>query len=324
MPNTPVPAVANAISLYDRISDPMDAVNKLGVAFAQSKMFGCSNESQGRVLAMHCLAERKSPVALMREYHLIGGNLTMKADVMLAKFRQAGGSHIVLERSANRAATELKYKRQTLMFEFTWEEAKKESYVYCKDKTLKDNWNTPRRRMQMLWARLISDAVRAVCPEAVAGHYTPEDLDVPSEPDNKVDASGEPSNGVIDAEFTVTEEPAAEAKAPEFDRVPPQESAKEAATEDPPPLATEPQQDRGLAVTEPEPDNVTADQLQQMKAMKVELGYGDEVWKQVLDRFGVTTAKDLTYQEAYRVVAWLIKRIQDSKEKKTAPNSTSG
>lgn len=31
--------------------------------------------------------------------------------------------------------------------------------------------------MQMLWARVVSDGVRAMAPEVVAGYYTPEELD---------------------------------------------------------------------------------------------------------------------------------------------------
>jgi len=181
------------LDFYQRIADPIDAVNKLGLAFSQSRMFGCKNDSQGRVLAMACLAERRSPVDLMREYHLIEGNLTMKADVMLSRFHAVGGEHTIVARSPERAAILLKFRRQKQEFEFTWEEAKLEPYVYCKDaKTLKDNWSTPRRRMQMLWARLVSDSVRAFAPQCVAGQYTPEDF-------------GHHQDDVITVEATVVE-----------------------------------------------------------------------------------------------------------------------
>ena len=42
-------------------------------------------------------------------------------------------------------------------------------------KTYKDNWATPRSRMQMLWARVVSDGVRTMAPEICSGIYTPEE-----------------------------------------------------------------------------------------------------------------------------------------------------
>ncbi|HEY5140033.1 MAG TPA: hypothetical protein VIJ25_12060 [Methylococcales bacterium] len=46
-------------------------------------------------------------------------------------------------------------------------EAKQEKYYYCSDgKTPKDTWATNRGAMKMLWARVVSDSVAAVCPEA--------------------------------------------------------------------------------------------------------------------------------------------------------------
>ena len=50
-----------------------------------------------------------------------------------------------------------------------------EDYTKGRNGQLKDNWSTPRRRMQMMWARAVSDGVRTVCPLATRGHYTPEE-----------------------------------------------------------------------------------------------------------------------------------------------------
>lgn len=276
-PTTAIATVpASSLDFYRRIADPIEAVHKLGIMFAESKMFNCKNDSQGRVLAMACLAEHKSPIELMREYHLIDGNLTMKADVMLAKFRAAGGEHSIIERSADRAAIELKMKRHKCNFAFTWEEAKAEAYVYGKDgKSFKDNWATPRRRKQMLWARLISDAVRAMAPECIAGHYTPEDL-------------GHHEADVI----TVEAEPAtqgAEDKAIE-------EAATKAAAAHPA------MEDR------PPPDKVSREQLVEMKRLKIHLNYDGDTWRKILEKFDVATAKDLDTEEAARLLLWLHKQ----------------
>ncbi len=58
------------IAVYNRIADPMAAMNTLGIAIAKSHMFGCENEDQGRVLAMACICEGLNPLALTRRYML--------------------------------------------------------------------------------------------------------------------------------------------------------------------------------------------------------------------------------------------------------------
>jgi hypothetical protein len=41
---------------------------------------------------------------------------------------------------------------------------------------IKDNYATPRARMQMLWARTVSDGVRSICPGATRRRYTPTEI----------------------------------------------------------------------------------------------------------------------------------------------------
>lgn len=168
------------LAVYDRISDPMAAIAVLGRDIAHSQMFGCSNEEQGRVLAMTCFAKRMDPLALAERYHLIKGKLSMRADAMLAGLHERGGNHRIIQRTADAAEIEITVNGDSQRFAFTWEEAKQEPFVYGKEKNgkrpLKDNWATPRSRMQMLWARVVSDGVRAMCPEVVCGSYAPEEI----------------------------------------------------------------------------------------------------------------------------------------------------
>lgn len=306
MENLPIVQRTFAASL----ADPLDAVNKLGQAFADSKMFGCSNVSQGRVLAMHCLCEGKSPVAVVREYHLIGGQLSMKADVMLAKFRQAGGEHTIIERTPDRAEIELKWKRHRVRFSLSWDEIKTESYVFCKDqKTLKENWSTPRRRMQMLWARLISDAIRATAPECMAGAYTPEDLGVHSD-----DLDGQAEQDA-DADAPAQEVTAVEVAPAAIEAAPADvqsQAIDTAAESDATPAEVG---FRGSRV-DAQPEMVQDQQLIDMKQLKDQLGYGPVVWQRVLERFGVPSAKYLTFADADKILFWMTRKLQEL-EKKT-------
>lgn len=206
------------ITLYDRIQDPIVAVEKLGNFFAKSGMFGCTKVEQGMVMAMMCLARRMDPLEVAGTWHIMdmGGkiNVTMKYDAMLAKLRtSAGGDYKVISRTADRAEIEITDKRgKTERFAFTWEEAQKEPFVWKWDKELKkqvwkDKWATPRGRMQMLWARVVSDGIRVMAPEVNFGTYVPEEAeDEPATVAPSVVQTGNGEDKPIDVQ-TVPEPP---------------------------------------------------------------------------------------------------------------------
>lgn len=186
------------LTIYQKIDNPLAAAEKLGQWMARSGMFGLTSAEQGMVLALTCLSEGITPVAFKRRYHLIDGNLSMRSDAMLAEFRMAGGKHQIISRTPDLAAISLTMDGLTAEFRFSWTEAQAEPYVRAKDgKTLKRNWSTPRGRTQMLWARVVSDAVRAVAPEIVAGVDCPEevaDFDRPITPAKSLFVSSVPAS----------------------------------------------------------------------------------------------------------------------------------
>lgn len=183
--------VAADLTIYDRMNDPLAAVKMLGEAIRSSGMFGVAGEKQGQVLAWECLARRQPPLTLAETYHVIHGRLSMKADKMLANFNDAGGKHKIVSRTAELATVELTYNGDTQSFSLSWKEAQEEPFVYngkesevvaqlAGDRSrlkIKDKYATPRARTQMLWARVISDGVRAMMPSANGGRYTPEEID---------------------------------------------------------------------------------------------------------------------------------------------------
>jgi hypothetical protein len=180
------------IIVYDKIADPIAAMNAYGDDIAKSGLLGCQNISQGRVMAMECFVRRTTAVALSQQFHIIDNKLSMKADAMLAEFRRLGGKHKVLSRTAEKAEIELIDGDESERFAFTWEDAKQEPFVWdgkrkdvlaaiASGKTeklvLNPNYASPRKRMQMLWSRVVSDGVRTLKPEVNFGRYTPEDLE---------------------------------------------------------------------------------------------------------------------------------------------------
>lgn len=212
------------------MADPLAAVTTIGQAIARSQMFGCENESQGMVMALHCMVKGADPLSLVQSYHLMHGRLTLKAEEMLARVARFGDYEIV-ERSPDAAEIVVKYNGRTWRERFTWEEAKLEPFVYNGkpkeimplllagkfDKlTFSTNYATPRRRMQHLWARVVSDAVRAVAPDLLGGAYTPQEMHQALIDDGKIPASTPLADDYqgAEAEFEVKPEPAPEAPEP--------------------------------------------------------------------------------------------------------------
>jgi hypothetical protein len=307
-----VKSAGGPMAAYNRITDLPDFVNKMGTALANSCMFGCANADQGRVFALAMVTEGLSPLAIKKRYHLIGGNLTMRADAMLAEFRMRGGEHEIVERTSEAAEVELRMGRKKYRERFTWEDAQKEKFPYAKKGELKDNWATPRGRKGMLWARVVSDAVRAFCPEVNAGVYTPEEMGGGAE-DEAVDAE------VVVAPTATAPVVKATPVAPAPAAVPAPAPAPEQAPFTPPPAGTvtELQTER-----EPIPKGdlpmVTVEQLKEMKRLKEELGLADATWRKLIEKFGATSAKQLAFTEADRVIGWLIKQ-----QTKTPPSEMS-
>lgn len=157
------------------IFNTMQALETFGQYIFQSNMFGARNPAEGFILGITCQQEHMTLMQFKERYHIIQGQIAMKSEAMLANLLELGGEYEIVERSPERAAIKITFKKATMLSELKWEDAQKEDYVKAKNGQLKDNWSTPRRRMQMMWARVVSDGVRAVCPLATRGHYTPEE-----------------------------------------------------------------------------------------------------------------------------------------------------
>lgn len=162
------------IAVYDRITNPMEAVKTLGAAIFKSGIFGVDKPEVGEVLAMECLAQRKSPLELARTYHFIEGKLAIKSDALLAKFQMNGGTVVWTTRTDTLVVATFTNKGSSVEITASFDEYAKKGIVYGKDgKTIKDNWK--KWPKQMLTARAISEGVRLVAPESA--FITIEDMD---------------------------------------------------------------------------------------------------------------------------------------------------
>ena len=181
---------------------PVNSVQELqtlGTILAQSNLFGKRNPAEGVAIVAMCQQKRISWLDFMQNYHLIQGVVSKKTDAIIADFHRAGGTHKVISRTADRAEAVFKLGECDYTSVVSWEDCLKEPFVYMGKEQdviamlargltppLKAKYSTPRARMQMLWARCVSDGVRVVAPECVQGIYTPEEtsdfVDVPNAP----------------------------------------------------------------------------------------------------------------------------------------------
>ena len=165
-----------SIGIYNKISDPIEAIKVMGSMIAESGMFGCQKHEQGMVLAMQCLAEGKAPLELAKTYHIVEGKLSMRADAMLGRFLTTGGKVKWLERTNDKVSANFSHgDNENVLIEASIEDMKKNGVAMDKTgKYLKANWQKFPR--QMLTARVISEGVRLLAPQLIAGVYTPEEV----------------------------------------------------------------------------------------------------------------------------------------------------
>lgn len=162
----------NQIETYSELKD-LNSIQVLGGAIALSGMFGCNKDEQGVILALQCMAENKPPLEMAKNYHIINGKLSKRADAMLADFRKAGGKFVFddLKNPKEQKATVTFEDYKGLKVSYSIDDATEAKLLPAKPDSA---WNkTP---SAMLRARLISETLRAIAPEIVVGTYTPEEI----------------------------------------------------------------------------------------------------------------------------------------------------
>ena len=193
--NTPKKKTATAqVAVHTKTKLPITSAADIawyGQIVSQTKMFGDINPAEGAAIIMMCYQEGWTLYEFATTFDWMHGRVSKKTDAMIADFEARGGKREIVVRSPERAAVKLSYNGKNYESDLTWDECKKEPFVYAgKQDTIltalksgdtsrlgiKDKYATPRSRMQMLWARVHSDGIRVVCPEAVKGNYTPEEV----------------------------------------------------------------------------------------------------------------------------------------------------
>lgn len=160
----------------DKVQDPIAAADALGMWFHKSGLFGAATEAAGKVLALTCIVERKTPLEIARTFHIVEGKLSMRADAMLAEFRKMGGSVKWIETSNERCCAEFTIGKNSHTTTITTADAHKARWGQSDGKEFKAGSGWAKTPAAMLRARVISSTIRMLCPEIVAGFYAPEEI----------------------------------------------------------------------------------------------------------------------------------------------------
>jgi len=163
---------------------PINEIREMAEVAAKSKMFGFKSPDEAMAIMLLCQAENLHPAIAMRDFHVIQGRPALKADAMLARFQQAGGSVKWEEYTDERVTGNFSHPNGgSVSVTWTFEMAKKIGL------TGKDNWRNYARAM--LRARCVSEGVRTVYPGCVVGVYTPEEVETFKTPSPTVKDMGE-------------------------------------------------------------------------------------------------------------------------------------
>ena len=158
---------------------PLQDIERMAEVAASSRMFGFKNPQEAMAIMLLCQAEDLHPAIAMRDYHVINGKPALKADSMLARFQQSGGS-VKWEVYTDEEVAGIFSHPQGGTLRVSWTLAKAKQIGIAN----KDNWrNYPRA---MLRARVASEGIRSVYPGCIVGVYTPEEVQDFEAPRNTV------------------------------------------------------------------------------------------------------------------------------------------
>ena len=148
---------------------PMADLERMARAVATSGLFGVKSPEQALALMLVAQAEGRHPALAAKDYDIIQGRPSKKAEAMLRDFLAAGGTvqwHQLDNTIAD--ATFSHPQGGTARIDWTMDRAKEAGMG------AKDMWKKFPR--QMLRSRVVSEGVRTIYPMATSGMYVPEEV----------------------------------------------------------------------------------------------------------------------------------------------------
>lgn len=299
------------IALSDRVPDVTAFCREAGKAIAMSGMFGLAREEQGFVVAMTCYLENLTPLEFFRRYHIIQNRPAMRTDYMLADFNARGGKHVIVKKTPDEVKVWFSYLGNELEVSVTWEQMQQEPWPWVDpknhDKGLKNNWDSPRQRQNMMLKRIISETIRDICPSINAGLYSPEEIeDIPGMVAGPAPAQAPPS--LLAAALGKAETVIESAPIPAPVQVPPEETVIEAVAT---PVNPKTDFQKDAEVMEAEianPTKVSPEQVKRIQDLFQVCSITELQQRQALGKRSVTRVEDLNHLQAVEMIANLENR----------------
>lgn len=144
-------------------------MEKIAKAFSDSKLFGMETPAQAMALCLIAQAEGLHPAIAARDYHIIKGKPTLKADAMLSRFQNSGGKVEYHEYTDTKVEATFTHPQGGTV-RVAWD------MVRAKQAELGGNGMWKKYPRQMLRSRVISEGIRTVFPGANSGFYTDEEV----------------------------------------------------------------------------------------------------------------------------------------------------
>lgn len=163
-----------------------------GQTAAATQIFGQINPAEGAMIVGICHQIGISWLEFAETFNMMHHRISKKTDAILADLVERGGEYEILSRTKDKAEAKFTNGKAVYVSTVTWEDCLTEPFIYQgKEEVIVNNitsgntaalvmkpkYRTNRSRMQMIWARCVSDGVRVVCPAACQGVYTPEETE---------------------------------------------------------------------------------------------------------------------------------------------------
>lgn len=154
--------MANEITTFQEMKYKAEAIVKSGFC-------GFTKPEEVITLALVAQDEGRSIGSVARDYHIIKGRPTLKADSMLARFQAAGGK-VQWTSLTDKRCSAIFTHEQCGTFELEW------TIEQAKAAGLTSNATWSKYPRAMLRARVISEGIRTALPACLSGVYTPEEV----------------------------------------------------------------------------------------------------------------------------------------------------
>ena len=148
---------------------PIDQVRIMANDATKSGMFPVKTKEQAFTLMLIAQSENIHPMSAFMKYDIIQGKPALKSTEILSRFQQSGGKVEWIETNDEKAVGKFSHPQGgSITIEWNIERAAKAQL------TNKDNWK--KHPAQMLRARTVSEAVRAIYPACLNSMYASEEV----------------------------------------------------------------------------------------------------------------------------------------------------